>query len=412
MPDYVVPQQLVQLFKQRQVIPFVGAGFSSVFGLPTWIGLLENLAHGAGDDLTFEDVARHAGDDHLRIAEYYFVKRGRHIGPIRHEIADKLRTSSVDPLESGHHVDLVNLGATRVYTTNYDDLLEKTYERLGVPREVIVLPRDVASSAGAATQIVKFHGDLQYEDTLVLTESSYYSRLDFDSPMDLKFRADLLGRAVLFLGYSFSDLNIRVIWFKLNQMMRGVAPQDRPNSYIVTFDSNPVLETLYEEVGITPIVLDPNGLANSALKKSTLLSDFMLDLSIGVQGNASHSGTEKPFVSKTVLGRLESEIDTIGAAVSTGGNIRGVNFGPLERDLQLLVGRVILPEFVDHVSDLIIRSIRISAPRGYQANFDRILQAAIPLHSVDPESSGVLAAAIVGLCSEQERESLRQSSLD
>ena len=131
------------------MIPFIGAGFSSVFNLPGWRSLLEGLAETLQDDLTFEEVDRFAQGDLLQIAEYYFLKSGRQIGPMRHEISRKLVTTSVQPVASGQHVDLVNLGAPRVYTTNYDDLIELTYKQLGVPHEVVALPRDMATSVGA-----------------------------------------------------------------------------------------------------------------------------------------------------------------------------------------------------------------------------------------------------------------------
>ena len=62
--------------------------------------------------------------------------------------------------------------------------------------------------------------------------------------MDLKIRADLLGRSVLFMGYSFRDINIRVIWFKLMEMMKDIPEEDRQPSYLVRLEPNPVLEVL------------------------------------------------------------------------------------------------------------------------------------------------------------------------
>src|SRR5205085_5246238 len=139
--------------------------------------------------------------------------------------------------------------------TNVDYLVETTFRELRLPYDTVALPKQVALARDQKTQIVKYHGDLRHEATLVLTESSYYSRLDFESPMDLKFRSDLLGRSVLFMGYSFSDINIRIIWFKLMEMMRDVPEADRPSSCIVRFERNPVLEELYQGVGIKTLCL-------------------------------------------------------------------------------------------------------------------------------------------------------------
>src|SRR5207248_6931685 len=142
---------------------------------------------------------------------------------------------------------------------NVDDVIESTYRSLHLAVDVVALSRDVATADPTQTQVVKYHGDLRYDATIVLTESQYWTRLDFESPMDLKFRSDLLGKSVLFMGYSFRDLNIRIIWFKLMRMMRDVPESDRLASYIVRFEPNLVLEQLYEAVGMKTIVIDPKG---------------------------------------------------------------------------------------------------------------------------------------------------------
>ena len=50
------------------------------------------------------------------------------------------------------------------------------------------------------TRILKLHGDLDNENSLVLTETSYFERLPFESPVDIKLRSDTLGKSILFIG--------------------------------------------------------------------------------------------------------------------------------------------------------------------------------------------------------------------
>ena len=159
------PSDLVQMIRARRVIPFVGAGFSAALNLPSWESLLRRISEEIEDDLGFDEVQRYCNNDQLQIAEYYLLKCDKSIGPMRHAITRALQ-STADPTQSGAHVELVNLGAPQVYTTNYDELIETTYRNLHQPAEVIALPKDVATSAGAKTQIVKYHGDLRHESTL------------------------------------------------------------------------------------------------------------------------------------------------------------------------------------------------------------------------------------------------------
>jgi hypothetical protein len=313
-----IPNDLVSLVRERRVIPFVGAGFSGGLGLPGWAGLLKEVADDLGIEdtdprLDFKRLTEDASDDFLRVAEYLYLRAGSNIGPLRLSISHALAVDG--PLcVSTPHVELVNIGAPQVYTTNFDDAIERTYRELGQPMEVVALPRDVAVADPHQTQIVKYHGDLRYDDTLVLTESQYWRRLDLESPMDLKFRSDLLGRSVLFMGYSFSDINIRVIWFKLMRMMEDVPESDRRPSYIVRFQPNTVLEALYKDVGLTTIVLDPESKAKTDADRTSLLGAFLSDLSAAASRNGWIPGTSKQrmFASKGLLRRIGKELDQSG----------------------------------------------------------------------------------------------------
>lgn len=309
-----IPDELVRLVRERRVIPFVGAGFSAGLGLPGWGDLLADVASdlriGESDpELTYEQLRELADDDSLRVAEYLYIRAGGSIGPLRHSVTNALRTDR-SPADYLSHVELLNLGAPQVYTTNFDDLIERTYRELGQPVEVVALPRDVAAADSTMTQVVKYHGDLRFDETLVFTESQYWKRLDFESPMDLKFRSDLLGRSVLFMGYSFSDINIRVIWFKLMQMMRDVPRKDRLRSYIVRLESNPVLEALFEDVGLKTIVLDPNGDAAKAGRKDKLIGEFLAGLASLAAPDMRIPGSRgvKMFASRELLRDVAKEL--------------------------------------------------------------------------------------------------------
>jgi len=314
MASFRIPDDLVQLLSQRRIIPFIGAGFSAVHNVPTWEDLLSSLVAEiqASTDvepvLSYAEIAEACGHDNLQIAEYLYLIAGESIGPIRHGLSTSLQ-STTPLLESTPHVELANLGAPHVYTTNFDDLIEKTYRELGLQVDVISVPRDMALSHADRTEVVKYHGDLRHEQTLVLTESQYYTRLEFESPMDLKFRSDLLGRSVLFMGYSFRDINIRVIWFRLMEMMKDVPLKDRPPSYIVRLRANPVLDELYGAVGLRTLVIDPDAEATTADAQNSLLSDFLMELAIRSSPDGTIPGSDRrAYLSVGLVQQVESHL--------------------------------------------------------------------------------------------------------
>jgi hypothetical protein len=99
------------------------------------------------------------------------------------------------------------------------------------------------------TQIVKFHGNFDNDASIVLTESSYFSRLDFESPLDVKLRADLLGRTVLFIGYSLADINIRYMLYRLSRQWSAYSDA-RPKSFMFLARPNPIHERILAQRGI------------------------------------------------------------------------------------------------------------------------------------------------------------------
>ncbi len=248
------------LLKQKRLIPFIGAGFSKNCPrkgrepFPTWSELVDYLFKKFGIEPT--SMAYKYGL--MRVVEYLSLVKGG-MGPIRYELERLSDDESAQISESRPHLLLAQMDVPVIYTTNWDNLIEKAYEHLGKRYEKVVGIQDiirVSRSADNPTQIIKFHGSFEYEESLILTERQYFERLELDSPLDLKLRADILGRSILFIGYSFGDINIRYLWFKVNRLMHNLRHDDRPISYIVLAERDPIAEKLFPELGIESIILD------------------------------------------------------------------------------------------------------------------------------------------------------------
>ena len=93
------------------------------------------------------------------------------------------------------------------------------------------------------------------EESIVLDETSYFKRLDFNTPLDIKLRADVLGSSVLFIGYSLNDINIRLLFYRLTEMWGSSSlATARPKSYVFTSRPNPVAKEVLSHWGIEMIV--------------------------------------------------------------------------------------------------------------------------------------------------------------
>lgn len=68
-------------------------------------------------------------------------------------------------------------------------------------------------------------------------------------------RRDVLGNAVIFIGYSVSDINMRLLFYRLAKTWDdSVLPATRPKSYVFTHRPNPVAQEVLGSWGIELIV--------------------------------------------------------------------------------------------------------------------------------------------------------------
>jgi hypothetical protein len=243
-----IPDELAIAIKERRAILFAGAGLSMSVGLPSWQEFIDRMSEElgiAGDDART--------DDHHTIAEYYRIKQGS-IGSLRSWMDRNWKVSEEKVRGSKMHALIVSLDFPIIYTTNYDRNIEAAFAAHDRDYVKVANARDIAKTREGVTQIVKFHGDFDDDDSLVITETDYFNRLAFDSPLDIKFRSDALGKTVLFVGYSMTDLNIRLLLHKLwrTWQMSGYA-KDRPKSFVFMARPDPMQKAILGEWGITAL---------------------------------------------------------------------------------------------------------------------------------------------------------------
>lgn len=236
--------------KPEEAILFVGAGVSMQIGLPSWSDLIGEL----GEQLDFDaDIFRDFSNP-MALAEYYKIKK-QSLTPLAEFLDKKWHDSEVSIADSPIHQAVAQSGFSRIYTTNFDRWLELAFDHWNRPFRKIIRASDIVGATVEATEIVKFHGDFDDAETLVLTESNYFDRLEFEHPLDIMLRADVLRRPVLFIGYSLADVNMRYLFHKLAKVWSDPAVKDsRRESFIFMVQPNPIEEALFNQWGITPII--------------------------------------------------------------------------------------------------------------------------------------------------------------
>jgi hypothetical protein len=257
-----VLEDLVKAIRNRRAILFAGAGVSMTVGLPSWRTLIDHIA----EELRLDPEMVEGPDvNYLTLAEYYRLRQGS-IGPLRSWMDRNWSIPEEVLRESRVHELIARLDFPIIYTTNFDRNLETALQLHGKEFVKIVSAKDIARIREGVMQLVKFHGDFDDDQSIVIAETDYLDRLSFESPLDIKFRSDALGNTILFIGYSLSDLNIRFLLHRLwKTWMASGFERDRPQSYVFMMRPNPIETSVLEQWGIK-VIVDETGSPEHALE--------------------------------------------------------------------------------------------------------------------------------------------------
>lgn len=193
--------EILSLVRRCSVSLFIGSGFSLKAGGPSSDLLKKAIAHEfpkgykrglSGmplDDVAQEFVRYHRNDRSalLRVLEKQFSFRKK-------DLSDHQALARIPHF-------------SRIFTTNYDTLLEDTYgERINVVRCSEDCVNDLKE-----VNLYKIHGDLTCPDQLVITRNDYDDLLSTEKNRAVwnKVFDAFVSTDVLFIGYSLDDTNVQ-----------------------------------------------------------------------------------------------------------------------------------------------------------------------------------------------------------
>lgn len=220
--------ELEQALAEGRVCAFVGTGLSVGAGLPSWYELITELAASISYKLPPPEWT--TSDELLDAAQAYVNRQGLH-SLISH-LKGRLDTTGVQPTAA--HRALARLPISVVFTTNFDDLLERAFRDAGKRVEVVVHDGDVSfvHHGPDTVTIVKLCGDLDQPETIVLTWQHYKSYF-YQRPQMLKLlEAELATANVLYLGWNGSDPYFKLVF---DNLLSQLGEMMRPG-YAVMFD--------------------------------------------------------------------------------------------------------------------------------------------------------------------------------
>ena len=241
-------EQLQQQAADGRLSVLFGAGISFSSGLPSWSGLLKELATRAG----FDDAEKAELDGFAKSYGYLDLAT-----LIQRRMGDeaKFKQTVADCTEHGRFTPChALLGSMRLpaVTTNYDPFYEDAVGSAAKCDEdrVQTLPWDAAgldTMPMDVRRLLKLHGCVKYPSSIVLTHKDYMRYEDTRRALRGRVHSDLIGRNVLVLGFSMTDNNVQLIIDQVREAL-GDAPQDGfMMGTVITMTENALFRELWEK---------------------------------------------------------------------------------------------------------------------------------------------------------------------
>lgn len=263
--DYIRDAQ-----QDGRLVIFVGAGVSKNSNMPNWYELIKlfskELPYGKCNnceniDGCEECKCEFSTDEFLKIPQYYYNTCGseKYFRFIKSVLDKECIPNPINEI-------IMDLQPKHIITTNYDRLIENT-ENVNSMLYKVVRKDDDLLKFQSNNYIIKMHGDIQEEDSIVLKEDDYLKYSFEHILIETMIKSLFLNHTFLFVGYSLNDYNLKLIISWVNEISKKYKiSKERCKHFIIDIKKHEDYEIkYYEKSGI--YVINDNDVTPEILNK-------------------------------------------------------------------------------------------------------------------------------------------------
>ena len=236
---------------ESQLVLFVGAGVSAGAGVPTWDGLMRDVA---GDAHIDGKAVERLMEKDLRDWATILERRLKPNGGLGTAVARRLNRFELYALAHGL---LASLPSKEAITTNFDTLFEAASKI--DKRTLAVLPESPRATDGR--WLLKLHGTVTKPEKMVLTRSDFLDMPRLYGALMGLVQGLLMMRQLMFVGYSLRDEDFHELIHEV-RIARGDDAAETTLGTVLTLWSDDLERELWaDDLKIIPMMADrpPDG---------------------------------------------------------------------------------------------------------------------------------------------------------
>lgn len=250
-------EKIKEAKENNKLVFFIGSGMSKNVGLPDWEQLINELKK----DLNTTE------EDYLKVAQLYFLEFGEY------EYLKKIKSffPSENIVIQNTHSLLVKLFPQNIITTNWDIVIEKAIDNEMALYDVVRNDSELINTT-SNRKLIKMHGDIEIGN-IVFKEDDYLEYSQKFPLVENYVKSILSTNTVVFLGYSYNDINLKYItkWIQSSSKVR-------PPAYMIVFKEDKIQEKYFKNHGISVLNISDK---YSNKDKNAQIEYFLKDILCG-----------------------------------------------------------------------------------------------------------------------------------